>query len=101
METDEKGVQREYSPRVDVSAIYGLEKMISGNSPVLSVNGYTGNIWITAESLGIQKIDPELITKITELVNAYENGELNGTDESSIKFDPIENEKENESDDRS
>lgn len=97
METDDKGVKREFILRTHVSAIDGLEKVLAGNSPVLTVNGKTGNIWITAETLGIPIIEPELIEKMNQVINAYENGELDGSGESSIKFEPVENENEEES----
>ncbi|HBK5310227.1 TPA: hypothetical protein LLB71_000652, partial [Enterococcus faecium] len=44
METDESGVKRQFMPITHVSAVLGLEKMISGQSKVLSVNGKYGAV---------------------------------------------------------
>ncbi|EMW6124724.1 hypothetical protein AAFD36_002826, partial [Enterococcus faecalis] len=47
METDENGVERQFYPITHASAVRGLEKIIAGQSKVLSVNGYTGAVIIT------------------------------------------------------
>ncbi|HAZ0642508.1 TPA: hypothetical protein J0T13_002704, partial [Enterococcus faecium] len=55
METDEKtGVQRQFFPITHVSAVLGLEKMISGQSKVLSVNGKYGAVILTKADLGLE-----------------------------------------------
>jgi hypothetical protein len=61
METDEKtGVQRQYFPVTHISAVIGLEKIISGQSKVLSVNGKVGAVVITKEDLGLGNVITEL-----------------------------------------
>lgn len=61
METDEKtGVQRQFFPITHISAIIGLEKIISGQSKVLSVNGKIGAVVITKEDLGLGNVITEL-----------------------------------------
>ncbi|MCV2505644.1 hypothetical protein QQG09_09005 [Melissococcus plutonius] len=60
MEKDSKGVQRQYYPVTHVSAVTGLEKIISGGSKVLSVNGKTGVVLITKEDLGLTNAITEL-----------------------------------------
>ncbi|HBK5291930.1 TPA: hypothetical protein LP278_000602, partial [Enterococcus faecium] len=51
METDESGVKRQFMPITHVSAVLGLEKMISGQSKVLSVNGKYGAVILTKADL--------------------------------------------------
>ncbi|HFL8168947.1 TPA: hypothetical protein ACGVSR_002054, partial [Enterococcus faecium] len=53
METDESGVKRQFMPITHVSAVLGLEKMISGQSKVLSVNGKYGAVILTKADLGL------------------------------------------------
>lgn len=65
METEENGVERQFYPITHVSAVRGLEKIIAGQSKVLSVNGYTGAVIIT-------KADPGLENALTELPYATE-----------------------------
>lgn len=61
METDEKtGVQRQFFPITHISAIIGLDKIISGQSKVLSVNGKIGAVVITKEDLGLGNAITEL-----------------------------------------
>ncbi|MCV2508301.1 hypothetical protein LDK57_09400, partial [Melissococcus plutonius] len=60
METDTKGVKRQFYPITHVSAVTGLDKIISGDSKVLSVNGKTGVILITKEDLGLTNAITEL-----------------------------------------
>lgn len=61
METDEKtGVQRQFFPITHISAVIGLEKIISGQSKVLSVNGKIGAVVITKEDLGLGNVITEL-----------------------------------------
>ncbi|MDT2597838.1 hypothetical protein [Enterococcus dongliensis] len=61
METDEKtGVQRQFFPITHISAIIGLDKIISGQSKVLSVNGKIGAVVITKEDLGLGNVITEL-----------------------------------------
>ncbi|MCV2499658.1 hypothetical protein [Melissococcus plutonius] len=69
METDEKGIQRQIYPITHVSAVTGLDKIISGESRVFSVNGKTGAVLITKEDLG-------LANALTEL--PYANEEQDG-----------------------
>ncbi|HBL3138709.1 TPA: hypothetical protein LQA23_000959, partial [Enterococcus faecium] len=54
METDESGVKRQFMPITHVSAVLGLEKMISGQSKVLSVNGKYGAVILTKADLGLE-----------------------------------------------
>lgn len=61
METDEKtGVQRQFFPITHISAVIGLDKIISGQSKVLSVNGKIGAVVITKEDLGLGNAITEL-----------------------------------------
>lgn len=60
METDENGVERQFYPITHASAVRGLEKIISGQSEVLSVNGYTGAVIITKADLGLENALTEL-----------------------------------------
>ena len=54
METEENGVERQFYPITHASAVRGLEKIIAGQSKVLSVNGYTGAVIITKADLGLE-----------------------------------------------
>lgn len=60
METEENGVERQFYPITHVSAVRGLEKIIAGQSKVLSVNGYTGAVIITKTDLGLENALTEL-----------------------------------------
>ncbi|MEM5042076.1 hypothetical protein [Enterococcus faecalis] len=60
METDKNGVERQFYPITHVSAVRGLEKIIAGQSKVLSVNGYTGAVSITKADLGLENALTEL-----------------------------------------
>lgn len=60
METDEKGVKRQFFPISHVSAIIGLDKIISGQSKVVSVNGKIGAVVLTKEDLGLGNAITEL-----------------------------------------
>ena len=60
METDENCVERQFYPITHVSAVRGLEKIIAGQSKVLSVNGYTGAVIITKADLGLENALTEL-----------------------------------------
>ena len=60
METDKNGVERQFYPITHVSAVRGLEKIIAGQSKVLSVNGYTGAVIITKADLGLENALTEL-----------------------------------------
>ena len=55
METDENGVERQFYPITHASAVRGLEKIIAGQSKVLSVNGYTGAVIITKSRSRLRK----------------------------------------------
>lgn len=70
METDqETGVKYQFFPMTDVSAVSGLEKMISGQSKVVSVNGKIGAVVITKSDLGLENA----ITKLP-YANETEDG---------------------------
>ena len=60
METDKNGVERQFYPITHVSAVRGLEKIIAGQSKVVSVNGYTGAVIITKADLGLENALTEL-----------------------------------------
>lgn len=60
METDDQGVQRQFMPITHVSAIIGLEKFVSGEAKVLSVNGKIGAVMITKSDLGLENAITEL-----------------------------------------
>lgn len=60
METDENGVQRQFHPITHASAVLGLEKIIAGQSKVLSVNGKAGAVIITKADLGLENALTEL-----------------------------------------
>lgn len=60
METEENGVERQFYPITHASAVRGLEKIIAGQSKVLSVNGYTGAVIITKADLGLENALTEL-----------------------------------------
>ncbi|WP_438722399.1 hypothetical protein [Enterococcus sp. DIV1420a] len=81
METDENGVKRQCYPITDVSAVRGLEKIIAGQSNVVSVNNKTGPVIITKEDLGLPT-DGVLISKeeyeiLKQIIADYEAGKLN------------------------
>ena len=70
METDEKtGVQYQFFPITHISAIIGLDKIISGQSKVVSVNGKIGAVTITKSDLGLENA----ITKLP-YANEVEDG---------------------------
>lgn len=70
METDEKtGIQRQFFPITHISAVVGLDKIISGQSKVLSVNGKIGAVVITKEDLGLENA----ITELPDLPYANES----------------------------
>lgn len=60
METDDQGVQKQFMPITHVSAIIGLEKFVSGEAKVLSVNGKIGAVMITKSDLGLENAITEL-----------------------------------------
>lgn len=61
METDEStGIKRQFFPISHVSAILGLNEIIAGNAPVLSVNGKIGAIVLTKEDFGLENVITEL-----------------------------------------
>lgn len=61
METDENtGVKYQVFPISHVSAILGLEKIVSGQSKVVSVNGKIGAVVITKSDLGLENALTEL-----------------------------------------
>ena len=60
METEASGVKLQFFPITHVSAIIGLEKFVSGEAKVLSVNGKVGAIVITKEDLGLGNVITEL-----------------------------------------
>lgn len=60
METEASGVKRQFFPITHISAVIGLDKIISGQSKVLSVNGKVGAIVLTKEDLGLGNVITEL-----------------------------------------
>ena len=65
METDDTGVQCQFMPITHVSAVLGLEKMMTGQSKVLSVNGKYGAVVLTKADLGLENaITDEMFQKI-------------------------------------
>ena len=60
METDEHGVQRQFMPITHASAVIGLEKIMAGETKVLSVNGKIGAVMITKSDLGLENAITEL-----------------------------------------
>lgn len=60
METDDNGVQWQFMPITHVSAILGLDKLISGETKVLSVNGKIGAVVINKSDLGLENAITEL-----------------------------------------
>lgn len=60
METDDKGIKRQFFPITHISAVIGLDKIISGQSKVVSVNGKIGAVVITKEDLGLGNAITEL-----------------------------------------
>lgn len=69
METDSKGIKRQFYPISHWSAIVGLEEIMTGQSKVLSVNGKQGAVIITKADLGLENA-------LTEL--PYANGAQDG-----------------------
>lgn len=69
METDSKGIKRQFFPISHWSAIVGLEEIMTGQSKVLSVNGKQGAVIITKADLGLENA-------LTEL--PYANGSQDG-----------------------
>lgn len=70
METDEEtGVKYQFFPMTHISAVLGLEKIISGQSKVVSVNGKIGAVVITKSDLGLENA----ITKLP-YANETEDG---------------------------
>ncbi|MCL4595467.1 hypothetical protein [Enterococcus faecalis] len=95
METDENGVQRQFHPITHASAVRGLEKIIAGQSKVLSVNGHTGAVIITRADLDLP-IDGIMISKqeydkILKIIADYEAGKLGG---SSVEFEKVKGDEE-------
>lgn len=95
METDEKGVKRQYFPMTHVSAIIGLSEIMGGQSMVSSVNGRTGPVIITRADLDLPKdgvmISQEEYAKITQIIADYEAGKLGG---SSVEFEKVKGDEE-------
>lgn len=60
METEENGVERQFYPITHASAVRGLEKIIAGQSKVVSVNGKIGAVIVTREDLGLENALTEL-----------------------------------------
>lgn len=95
METDENGVQRQFHPITHASAVRGLEKIIAGQSKVLSVNGKTGAVIITRADLDLPSdgvmISQQEYDKILKIIAAYESGELGSP---SVEFEQVKGEEE-------
>ncbi|EGO8242053.1 hypothetical protein L5I17_12630 [Enterococcus faecalis] len=95
METDENGVQRQFHPITHASAVRGLEKIIAGQSKVLSVNGKTGAVIITRADLDLPSdgvmISQQEYDKILKIIAAYEAGELGSP---SVEFEQVKGEEE-------
>lgn len=95
METDEKGVQRQFFPMTHVSAILGLSEIMGGQTKVLSVNGKTGAVIITRQDLGLPSdgvlLSGEEYSKITQIIADYETGKLGG---SSVEFEKVKGDEE-------
>lgn len=60
METEENGVECQFYPITHASAVRGLEKIIAGQSKVVSVNGKIGAVIVTREDLGLENALTEL-----------------------------------------
>ncbi|EGO5149118.1 TPA: hypothetical protein IUX93_001298 [Enterococcus faecalis] len=95
METDEKGVKRQYFPMTHASAVLGLSEMMGGQSMVSSVNGRSGPVIITRADLDLPKdgvmISQEEYSKITQIISDYETGKLGG---SSVEFEKVKGDEE-------
>lgn len=95
METDENGVQRQFHPITHASAVRGLEKIIAGQSKVLSVNGKTEAVIITRADLDLPSdgvmISQQEYDKILKIIAAYEAGELGSP---SVEFEQVKGEEE-------
>lgn len=95
METEENGVERQFYPITHVSAVRGLEKIIAGQSKVLSVNGKTGAVIITRADLDLPSdgvmISQQEYDKILKIIAAYESGELGSP---SVEFEQVKGEEE-------
>ncbi|HIF5231355.1 hypothetical protein [Enterococcus faecalis] len=95
METDENGVQRQFHPITHASAVRGLEKIIAGQSKVLSVNGKAGAVIITRADLDLPSdgvmISQQEYDKILKIIAAYEAGELGSP---SVEFEQVKGEEE-------
>ncbi|HHX0249514.1 TPA: hypothetical protein ACU1XQ_002451 [Enterococcus faecalis] len=95
METDEKGVKRQYFPMTHASAVLGLSEMMGGQSMVSSVNGRSGPVIITRADLDLPKdgvmISQEEYAKITQIIADYEVGKLGG---SSVEFEKVKGDEE-------
>ncbi|EHZ5661512.1 hypothetical protein K6C79_002567 [Enterococcus faecalis] len=95
METDEKGVKRQFFPMTHASAVIGLSEMMGGQSMVSSVNGRSGPVIITRADLDLPKdgvmISQEEYSKITQIIADYEAGKLGG---SSVEFEKVKGDEE-------
>lgn len=92
MKAEKNGVKRQVFPETHAYAIVGLEKMILGKAPVLSVNGMTGNVVLTKESLGIENngdLNDDQMVLLTKMLDDYSSGKLGG---SAISFEKVEGE---------
>nr|WP_242690864.1 hypothetical protein [Enterococcus faecalis] len=91
METEENGVERQFYPITHVSAVRGLEKIIAGQSKVLSVNGYTGAVIITKADLGLENALTELpyATEETDGIITAEMFQRLSTGEGGVYILPI------------
>ena len=95
METDENGVERQFYPITHASAVRGLEKIIAGQSKVLSVNGHTGAVIIKRADLDLP-IDGIMISKqeydkMLKIIADYEAGKLGG---SGVEFEKVKGDEE-------
>lgn len=89
MERDEKGIDRQYYPETVPEAITGLDKIITGKSPVLSVNGQTGAVNLSRNDIGISEsmlLSSEFRAVLEQVVADYQEGKLGG----SIELEKVE-----------
>lgn len=89
METDDRGVQRQFFPMTHVSAILGLSEIMGGQTKVLSVNGKTGAVIITRADLDLPTdgimISQQEYDKLLQIIADYDSGELgNSNGESEV-----------------
>ena len=79
METDNDGTQRQFYPVTHVSAVLGLNEIVAGGAPVLSINGKIGKVVLTKKDLGIDDgitLSQDEYNKLKQIMADYDDGKF-------------------------